>query len=197
VTMDRTMASLTAAVASEAQRTVRVAEIMTSPALTLDPDTPIETAAARLFRHRVAAMPVVENGALIGIVGEADLYRAAAAVRGVPLGGTVPFDAHGHPRTVSDLMRRGVLWVKASDSVRLAAQLLMRHARSLPVLDRGRVVGMVTRRDVVASLARNSKIDLVRLAASTRSAPRTALATHAADSVATSASAEEFASARS
>jgi CBS domain-containing protein len=132
---------------------MKVNEIMRSPALTLSPDTPIEIASARLFCHRVVAMPVVEDGALIGIVGEADLYRAVAAAHGVPLGGSVPFDELGRPRLVSDLMRRGVLWVKATDHVRLAAQLLMRHARSLPVLDRGRVVGMITRRDVISAIA--------------------------------------------
>jgi CBS domain-containing protein len=140
--------------------TMNVKEIMTSPALTLAPETPIETAAARLFRLRLVAMPVVENGALIGIVGEADLYRAVAASRGVPLGGTVPFDELGRPRVVSDVMRRNVLWVKATDTVRLAVQLLMRHARSLPVLDRGRVVGMVTRRDVIAAIACPETINL-------------------------------------
>jgi CBS domain-containing protein len=139
---------------------MRVDEIMTSPATVVGPETPIEVAASRLFRRRLVAMPVVENGALIGIVGEADLYRATAAARGVPLGGTGPLDDVDRPRLVSDVMRRNVLWVKASDSVRLAAQLLMRHARSLPVLDHGRVVGIVTRRDVIRAVAR-PPIDLV------------------------------------
>lgn len=139
---------------------MRVQDIMTSPAPTLAPGTPIETAAARLFRSRLVAMPIVENGALVGIVGEADLYRAAAAARGVPLGGTVPYDELGRPLIVSDVMRRDVLWVKATDTVRLAAQLLMRHARSLPVLDRGRVVGMVTRRDVIRAIAYPATVGL-------------------------------------
>jgi predicted transcriptional regulator len=116
-------------------------------------------------------MPVVENGKLIGIVGEADLYRATAAAKGVPLGGTVPFDALGRPRVVSDVMRRGVLWVKATDSVALAAQLLMRHARSLPVIHRGRVVGMVTRRDVLDSICDGGTVDLVGRAAGSARTP--------------------------
>lgn len=139
---------------------MRVKEIMSSPALTLVAETPIEIAASRLFRHRLVAMPVVEKWALIGIVGEADLYRATAAACGVPLGGTGPFDELGRPRFVSEVMRRNVLWVKSSDSVRLAAQMLMRHARSLPVLDRGRVVGIVTRRDVIRAIGGTMTIDL-------------------------------------
>jgi CBS domain-containing protein len=139
---------------------MKVEEIMTSPALTLEPATVLEEAAARLLGHRIAAMPVVDDGRLVGIVGEADLYRAIAAARGVPLGGTVPFDALGRPRTVSDVVRRGVLWVKATDSARLAAQLLMRRARSLPVLDGGRVVGVVSRRDVIGPLIRGTYVDL-------------------------------------
>ena len=69
-----------------------VQEIITSPALMLDPSTPLDVAATQMFDRRVAAMPVVERGRLVGIVGEADLHRAVAAAHGVPLGGTVPFD---------------------------------------------------------------------------------------------------------
>lgn len=138
---------------------MKVREIMTSLAMTLDPSTSLHEAATRMFEHRVAAIPVVEAGCLVGIVGEADLYRAVAATHGVPLGGTVPFDALGCPRVVSDVMRREVLWVKATDNARLAAQLLMRHARSLPVVDHGRVVGMVSRRDVIGALTRGKSID--------------------------------------
>lgn len=141
---------------------MRIKQIMTSPAPSLGPGTPIEIAAARLFRYHLVAMPVVEHGALIGILGEADLYRAAAAARGIPLGGTVPYDELRRPRVVSDVMRRNVLWVNATDNVRLAAQLLMRHARSLPVLDRGRVVGMVSRSDVIAAIAGSATIDRFR-----------------------------------
>jgi CBS domain-containing protein len=141
---------------------MKVRQIMSSPVLTLGPNTPLEEAASRMFLDETVALPVVEDDTLIGIVGEADLYRAIAAARGVPMGGTLPFDALGRPRVVSDVMRRGVLWVKATDEVQLAAQLLMRHARSLPVLDRGRVVGMVGRRDVMSVLRRGSTVDLVR-----------------------------------
>jgi CBS domain-containing protein len=136
----------------EQDAAMNVQQIMSSPAVTLEPSTTLRDAAMRMFDHHVAAMPVVEAGRLIGIVGEADLYRALAATHGVPLGGTVPFDALGRPEVASDIMRRGVLWVKASDNASLAAQLLMRHARSLPVLDHGQVVGMVSRRDVIGPL---------------------------------------------
>jgi CBS domain-containing protein len=131
---------------------MKVQEIMTAPALTLDPSTTVSEAAARMFESRVAAMPVVEDDHLVGIVGEADLYRAFAAMNGVPLGGTVPLDEFCRPHVVSDIMRRQVLWVKSTDSAQLAAQLLMRHARSLPVLEHGKVVGMIDRRDVIGPL---------------------------------------------
>ena len=140
-----------------------IKQIMTAPVLTLGPETPIEDAAALLFRHHLDAVPIVENDALIGIVGEADLYRAFAASHGVPLGGSERHEVLRRPQVVSDVMRRGVLWVNATDSVGLAARLLMRHARSLPVLHRGRVVGMVTRRDVflaITGAARRRRSDV-------------------------------------
>ncbi len=53
-----------------------VAEIMTSGPVVVDPDTPIESAAALLAEHRIGCLPVVEDGETVGILTESDLLRA-------------------------------------------------------------------------------------------------------------------------
>ena len=52
------------------------ADAMTTPAITVDPSTPIPRAAALMIERRVNRLPVVEKGALVGIVTRADLVRA-------------------------------------------------------------------------------------------------------------------------
>lgn len=53
-----------------------VGEVMTTPAITTTPETPVESAGQLLIRHRIGCLPVVEDGALVGILTESDLLRA-------------------------------------------------------------------------------------------------------------------------
>lgn len=53
-----------------------VADVMTAPAITTPADTPVETAAQLLIQKRIGCLPVVEDGALVGILTESDLLRA-------------------------------------------------------------------------------------------------------------------------
>src|SRR4051794_5927958 len=46
-------------------------DIMTSPVLSVSPDTPVREIAALLFERRISGLPVLENGRLVGIVSEA------------------------------------------------------------------------------------------------------------------------------
>jgi CBS domain-containing protein len=55
-----------------------VGEAMTTPALTIGPERTVREAAARMLSDGVNRLPVVENGALVGIVSRADLVRAFA-----------------------------------------------------------------------------------------------------------------------
>ncbi|HUG38835.1 MAG TPA: CBS and ACT domain-containing protein [Longimicrobiales bacterium] len=53
-----------------------VRDVMTVPAITTSPDTPVESAAQLLIRHHIGCLPVVEDDALVGILTESDLLRA-------------------------------------------------------------------------------------------------------------------------
>ncbi|MGH8709523.1 MAG: CBS domain-containing protein, partial [Burkholderiales bacterium] len=54
---------------------MKASDIMTSPVLTVGPETQIKEIAALLFERRISAVPVVDGGALVGIVSEADLLH--------------------------------------------------------------------------------------------------------------------------
>lgn len=55
-----------------------VGDAMTAPAITIGPERTVREAAARMLSEGVNRLPVVENGALVGIVSRADLVRAFA-----------------------------------------------------------------------------------------------------------------------
>jgi CBS domain-containing protein len=65
--------------ADEALDRLRVRDVMRWGAVTTPPDAPVAQAAAVMFEARVSSLPVVEAGALVGIVTERDLLRVLAA----------------------------------------------------------------------------------------------------------------------
>ncbi|HWC36501.1 MAG TPA: CBS domain-containing protein [Mycobacteriales bacterium] len=137
---------------------MKASEIMSTPVVTVRPDTKIVDAAQLLVRHKIAALPVVDaRHRMVGLVSEADLFHASAAAiwteRASP---TETAPRPRPPQRVADIMHRDVLWVRHDDSLALCASLMTRHnGRSLPVLRRGLLVGIVTRRDVLGALTRD------------------------------------------
>jgi CBS domain-containing protein len=137
-----------------------VHEVMTSPAVKVGPDASLKRAIQLLDEHQITAMPVVDgHGHLLGVVSEADLLRDM-----------VPTDRRLHERSVeiadatgqaavTDVMTRLPLTVSPDDDVAQAVQLLVdTQVKSLPVVSFGRVVGVVSRRDVISVLARQDEL---------------------------------------
>ena len=124
-------------------------DVMTSPVITIRPRTPVHAAAALLVSHGFTAAPVVaDDGALVGIVTEADLVR----------GGIVPedrpFPMPSEPR-VDAVMTRQPLTARSTDDLAdVVARMLDVGIRSVPVVDDGALVGIVSRRDVLRCVAR-------------------------------------------
>lgn len=136
---------------------MRARDIMTTPVVTVRPETPIKKAAATLAEHGFTALPVVDaDDRLIGIVTEADLVRDR-----------VPRDPRAlcHPGeempTVATTAVREVMTTPAvamgagTDVAVLAKALLDAGHRSMPIVDGSRVIGIVTRRDIVRVIARD------------------------------------------
>lgn len=133
-----------------------VREVMTSPAVTVGPEATLKQVVRLLDEHRISALPVVDQaGHLVGVVSEADVLRES-----------MPLDhrAHGHlveisgPPThlaVADVMTNLSMSVSPDDDVSDVVEFLVdTQVKSLPVVAAGRVVGMVSRQDVISTLAR-------------------------------------------
>ena len=139
-----------------------VHEVMTSPAITVTYAVTVKHAIELLAEHSITSLPVVDDdGLLVGVVSEADVIRdmllpdpraSAAAVRLT----SPPF-----PARVADVMSSNVLTVTRDTDLALAGDLLTSTAvKSLPVVEGQRLVGVLSRRDIILMLARqDSRIE--------------------------------------
>lgn len=138
---------------------MKVTEIMSQPVITVTPETGIKTAAELLVKHGISALPVVDStGRLVGIVSEADLIpievRPDPRSQATPLAPT----AGSTPRSVADVMTRDVVVVNAKSDVAQAARMMLNSdVKRVPVLSGRRMVGIVSRRDLVKVIARSDE----------------------------------------
>ncbi len=123
---------------------VKVRDYMARDLVTLSPDTEILRAVSTLLENDIAAAPVVdEAGSLVGILTERDCMRVVLiAGYHAEYGGQV-----------SDYMSKKVDTISADESIVDAAKLFLGHRfHRYPVLDDGRLVGQISRRDVMRAL---------------------------------------------
>ncbi len=59
-----------------------IEQVMVSPALTVEPDYPLEEAARLMVDHKIGSLPVVESGQLIGIITETDIFKQFVEILG-------------------------------------------------------------------------------------------------------------------
>ena len=116
---------------------VHVSEVMTKAPLTIDPEAPVATAVAVMRERQVLHLPVVEaDGRLSGIVSDRDL-------RGVE-----------GERRVLDVMTWGAVTVGPTAPIAQAAAIMAtERVGCLPVVDDGRLVGILTERNVLEVVA--------------------------------------------
>lgn len=136
-----------------------VRDAMTSPVVTVTEDMSVRAALKLLDRHRVTSLPVVDDaGRVVGIVSEADLVRDA--ILRDQRKRIIPQDVKDTPppRRVGDVMTAHPVTVTGTDDLADAVELLTTTTvKSLPVLEEGHVVGVLSRRDVVHLLAREDE----------------------------------------
>ncbi|HEY7116889.1 MAG TPA: CBS domain-containing protein [Tepidisphaeraceae bacterium] len=131
---------------------MKVQEIMRQGLVTVSPDAAMREAAALMRRRQVRHLLVIdEQGALIGILTDRDLEHSSF----LPF--LAPYVVGGErklrkPR-VRDVMTLDVVTVEQDvDLVRAALLMFERRIGSLPITDRGKLVGIVTGRDVLEAL---------------------------------------------
>ncbi|WP_227999609.1 CBS domain-containing protein [Nocardia australiensis] len=118
-------------------------DIFTRPVVTVGPETPLPQAVLLLTEHGFAALPVVDDADhVIGILSESDALSASdnrptATVQSVM---TIP----------AEVVEPG------TDIATVAARMLTRRLRSMPVVEAGILVGIVARRDLLHALVRDN-----------------------------------------
>ena len=139
---------------------MRVRDIMTTPVFTVRQEAPVQQAVDLLTARSVTALPVLDNfGALVGMVSEGDLLRHR-----------VPSDPTAYARrdlaraaqraasAVRDVMSRHPVTTTADADVAVVAEvMLQRDVRSVPVTEGRRVVGIISRRDILRTVVRGDE----------------------------------------
>jgi CBS domain-containing protein len=130
---------------------------MTAPAITVRPETAIRQVIRMLHEHSVTAFPVVDDdGRLVGVVSEADVILDS--VPPDPRAHEIPVHLSSGPflTQVSEVMNHHPLTTPVDGDLAEAAELMTSTmVKSLPVVDGETVVGVVSRRDIIAALARS------------------------------------------
>jgi CBS domain-containing protein len=136
-----------------------VHEVMSAPAITVSARTSVRDALRVLDRHGITALPVVDaEGLLVGVVSEADLMREAVLPDGRAHMMPTQVVEYTRTGTVADVMTTSVCTVSShSDLVEAVDVMTSTMVKSLPVVDDGRIVGVVSRKDVVHLLARRDE----------------------------------------
>ncbi|MFI7707406.1 HPP family protein [Nonomuraea sp. NPDC049480] len=133
-----------------------VREVMSSPAITVRRADPVRQAIRTLYGHDITAAPVVDDSdRLVGVVSELDLLRGEFEPD--PRATVTPTSppAEPPPRRVMEVMTGDVVTVTETTDVTTAIDLMVgKRIKSLPVVRGDRIVGMVSRRDLMAMLAR-------------------------------------------
>src|SRR5436190_2248808 len=132
-----------------------VRDVMTTPVVTVRPDTPFKHVVARV--RAVGAVPVTDDsGLVLGMVGERDLLAAKGRLESLPGRLAAGGRRHGGRgtaagATAASLMSSPAVMTRAEATTGEAARLMYRHRLgSLPVVDwLGRLVGIIRQGDVL------------------------------------------------
>jgi CBS domain-containing protein len=115
-------------------------DIMTRRVYTTSPQTSVQEVAQLLYRERISGVPVIDDqsGQLIGMITEADIIR----------------HIDRDDLKVAEVMSRQLMVVDEDTPVSEIASLLAeRRIKRVPVVQAGRVVGIVSRADIVQAVA--------------------------------------------
>jgi CBS domain-containing protein len=137
-----------------------VADVMTRDVVTVIPEAPFKQLEQLMAEHRISAVPVVDAaGVTVGIVSEADLLLKTEA-EGVAGGGwrhgSRERDSKAHAQTAGGLMSSPAISVESAALLAAAARMMRKgNVKRLPVVDGGRLVGIVSRADVLKAYLRS------------------------------------------
>lgn len=142
---------------------MKVNDLMTTDVITVTPETSLRDAARVLEENEISGVPVVDQGgAVVGVLSEADVVvKASGEVPGTRLLGWLLESDMGleekiRAHTVGDAMSAPAITIRRDRPIHEAAKVMAAEGvNRLPVVDGGRLVGIVTRADVVRAFTRS------------------------------------------
>jgi CBS domain-containing protein len=150
---------------------MNASDVMVTAVITVRPDATVQEAARLMLANRVSGLPVVDDSAnLLGIISEGDLLRRAPEGTWPKAWGPPPRRGWAkllmapeeldneyvtrHGRKVGDIMTRDVVSAAPETSISDIAALLVHHRiKRVPIVQDGRVAGIVSRANIVEVLA--------------------------------------------
>ena len=143
---------------------MNAADVMTPDVICATPDTALSELVRLMLDKGVSALPVVENGRIVGIISEGDLlrrveagteYRPSRWIELITSTDRLASDyARSHGRKAAEIMTRDVVTIADSTPLDEVARLLeSRRIKRVPVTRDGKLVGIVSRRNVLQALA--------------------------------------------
>ena len=133
---------------------------MSRDVITVAPETPLKDAAAVLAQHRISGLPVLEDDVVVGVVSEADIVSRSMGrqeSRGLLelLFGGGRDEGNLDAARVRDAMSSPAITIGPGRQVAEAARVMVeRRVNRLPVVEESRLVGVVTRADLVRAFVR-------------------------------------------
>ncbi len=126
-----------------------VRNFMAKPVITIDADECLEQARAMMSEHRIRRLPVMKDDHLVGIITRSDVE----AELGRSFGMTIERMREALMCTVEEVMSVAPITVSPDDQFERACTIMMeRKVSGLPVVDGGRVVGMITETDILRAI---------------------------------------------
>jgi len=146
-----------------------VAQVMTHNPIMVNPQTPLKQAIQILAEKQISGLPVVDDmGKLVGIISETDLMWQETGITPpayimfldsvIYLQNPVTYERDLHKalgQTVGEVMSNNPITISPDQSLKAAAKIIQDHkVRRLPVVDdTGTVIGILTRGDIIRTMA--------------------------------------------
>ncbi len=153
---------------------MKIKEVMNKDVITCKPDDPLSLL-SRLFReNHVSGLPVVEKGKVVGLVSETDLIKlfktpefsnelwlpSPLEIIEIPIRNLVRLEETKKAleemklKPVRDIMTKSVHSISPDDSLEDASRFMVKYkVNRLPVIENGRLVGIVARSDIIKGLS--------------------------------------------
>jgi len=157
---------------------MKIKDVMNKNVITCSPDDSLSHLANLFKENHISGIPVVDKGKIVGLVSETDLLKlfkieevsndlwlpSPFEIIEIPLRNLVRIEETKKAfenlkiRPVKDIMTRSVYTTSPEDDLEDASSIMIRHkVNRLPVVENGKLVGIVTRSDIIRGLSETTE----------------------------------------